>query len=252
MTDWHPLRSSDDGGSKQWQKLDKIAEERARKVSTASMPSLDHASMKDFGEVYEPSDDTYLLIDGIQADVEANPSLRASKCILEIGSGSGVPITFCANLIKPPMVIATDVNPKALRLTKQTAIENNVHLLETIQCDLASSLLPRCQNMIDILIFNPPYVPTPDDEVSGNGIEASWAGGTKGRLVIDRAIPQIAKLLSKNGVCYMITVDDNEPEDIASIFSSKYNLTMLPLVRRRAFNEYLSVQKISYNNNTKR
>ena len=42
---------------------------------------------------------------------------------------------------------------------------------------------------MDILLFNPPYVPTESDEVCGTGIEASWAGGVDGREVIDRFIP---------------------------------------------------------------
>lgn len=245
MADFHPLRSLDEGGSESWERFNKIAEERAKKLSPAEMPTLNHASMKDFGEVYEPSDDTYLLIDGIKSDIDTNKSIAtSSRNILELGSGSGVPITYCAKMMKSALAIATDINPKALALTRRTAKENGVFLLETIQCDLASSILERCRGMIDLVIFNPPYGPTPDDEVSGNGIEASWAGGKKGRRVTDRAIPQIAHLLSETGVCYMITVDDNEPETIARIFSN-LGFTMVPLVRRRAFNEYLTVQKIT-------
>jgi release factor glutamine methyltransferase len=163
----------------------------------------------------------------------------------ELGSGNGVPITFCSKLIQCALAIATDINPRALSFTRKTATENNVMRLETIQCDLASSLLGRCKGIFDIIIFNPPYVPTPDSEVSGNGIEVSWAGGEKGRQVTDRAIPQIAHLLSEKGVCYMITVDDNEPEDIAQTFKN-LGLNMVPLVRRRAYNEYLTVQRISH------
>lgn len=115
-----------------------------------------------------------------------------------------------------------------------------------------------------MLLFNPPYVPTPDEEVvefHGNhggtelkventenrvGIEASWAGGLHGRRVIDRAIPQIAQLLRKPaGVAYMITVDDNLPEQLRQELG-KLRLRMEPWVRRRARNEYLTVQRITW------
>jgi release factor glutamine methyltransferase len=248
MTEWHPLRSPNDGGSKSWQSLNDLAENRARNAASAEMPSLNHAKMKDFEQVYEPSDDTYLLIDGVQADLSQEHSLRAESCsrtVLEIGCGSGVPIVYLAKSLDASVAFATDINLNALHFTQQTAAENGVKILETIQCDLGSALLPRCEQLMDVIIFNPPYVPTPDDEVSGNGIEASWAGGEKGRRVIDRAIPQIVRLLSRpHGVCYMITVDDNEPEEIAKLFS-QFGLTMAPLVRRRACNEYLTVQKIT-------
>ena len=44
----------------------------------------------------------------------------------------------------------------------------------------------------------------------------------------------------------MITVDDNEPEEISEILKTKYNMNMIPLVRRKACNEYLTVQKITH------
>lgn len=175
--------------------------------------------------------------------------------IVEIGCGSGVASVFVATHLqksKPPpdpTVLVTDINPRALQVTKETATANSGDTplrLEAVQCDLLSAVVPRLQHFVDILIFNPPYVPTPDDEVGSTGIEASWAGGVKGRRVVDRAIPQIAQALSKpNGVGYMITVDDNEPEELAVLFE-KLNLQMIPLVRRRAHNEFLTVQKLQW------
>ena len=40
------------------------------------MPSLSHLGLRDYDNVYEPSDDTYLLIDAIGLDVE----IMEGKC----------------------------------------------------------------------------------------------------------------------------------------------------------------------------
>jgi release factor glutamine methyltransferase len=99
---------------------------------------------------------------------------------------------------------------------------------------------------VDVILFNPPYVPTPDTEVGGSGIEASWAGGVHGRRVVDRAVEQIAQLLRRpSGVLYLITVDDNMPVELAGRFL-EHGLSMKPLFRRRVHNEYLTVQKITW------
>ena len=248
------------------------------------MPSLNHLHMNDYQNVYEPSDDTYLLIDAIGMDIDTMDKLEESKGAnnggglvrtnikrsLEIGCGTGVPSIYLAmrlrninesDLAKPKTIsdshnnggcnvrhYVTDINPEALRIAKVTAEVNGIPENEFIalQCDLASDLLEKHENDIDILVFNPPYVPTPDDEVGSNGIEASWAGGTNGRVVLDRAIPQIARLLAfPHGVGYLITVDDNYPEDIADIFMTKCGIKVVPWLRRRARNEFLTVLRLT-------
>lgn len=252
MAEWHPLPSKDVAPSPLFQELNSKAEERAASCESACMPTLDHLKMKDYEQVYEPSDDTFLLIDGLQLALREEEICKERiHTTLELGCGTGVPTVFLAKQLvdggaSSCVHIVTDINPRALQVAQATAASNAIPTLEAVECDLASALLPRWKHGVDVLLFNPPYVPTPDDEVGGNGIEASWAGGLNGRVVIDRAIPQMARLMSKpNGVAYMITVDNNLPEELQKQFHS-LGLRMEPWVRRRARNEYLTVQKITW------
>ncbi len=48
-------------------------------------------------------------------------------------------------------------------------------------------------------------------QVGGRGIQASWAGGVRGREVMDRVFPMIPQLLSDHGLFYLLTVSENDP-----------------------------------------
>lgn len=62
-------------------------------------------------------------------------------------------------------------------------------------CSLARPLLSRLHHAVDILLFNPPYVPTATDEASGAqsnaDIAGSWAGGTDGMEITDRLLQDV-------------------------------------------------------------
>ena len=45
-------------------------------------------------------------------------------------------------------------------------------------------------------------------------ITAAWAGGKRGRQVIDRFLPQAAELLSHKGAFYLVVVQENRPQEI--------------------------------------
>jgi release factor glutamine methyltransferase len=259
MAEYHQLPSRDYITSEEWQAWEQLAEALAKCQPTATLPSLNHLDLSDFDHVYEPAADTFLLLDAIQYEIDRGvfDHHNDALIVLEIGCGSGVPSIFFRQHYyrkkqqersQTLLSFATDVNPKALAVTQSTAIANGMldttHVFELVQCDLASSL--RLNGRVNVILFNPPYVPTPNEEVASSGIEASWAGGEIGRVVIDRSIEQIARLLCEpNGVAYMITVDDNRPFELAKNIN-KFNLEMKPLFRRRARNERLTVQKITW------
>lgn len=246
MADFHQLRSLRDESSATWSQLNQIAEELAKYQPTAPLPSLDHLKYSDFEQVYEPSDDTYLLLDALLYEFTNGSFARLDGPVLEIGCGSGVPSVFFRTRCDSSTIsFATDINEAALVATKKTAAANKVNL-HLVRCDLASSLVARLAGTVSVIIFNPPYVPTDDDEVGSLGIEAAWAGGKDGRRVIDRFIGQCSTLLQRpRGIGYLVTVDDNRPEDLARVFRDK-ELSMKPLFRRRAHNEFLTIQKITW------
>mmetsp|Transcript_20178 Transcript_20178/g.29951 ORF Transcript_20178/g.29951 Transcript_20178/m.29951 type:complete len:261 (+) Transcript_20178:255-1037(+) len=254
MAEFHPLPpSSGTKWSPNFDALNKAAEERARECEPAVLPSLEHLSWKDYDRVYEPSDDTYLLLDGISLAFQSGMIPTQKHTTLEIGSGTGVPTVYLAQRLqkwsedKDHVHHVTDINPYALEVSQATAKANSVSLI-LHECDLVTPLLKELENAVDIVLFNPPYVPTPDDELGSTGIECSWAGGKDGRQVINRAISQLARTLAKpNGQIFMITVDDNAPEDLAQQFAN-VGLNLKPWVRRRARNEYLTVQRLTWAN----
>ncbi|XP_022427699.1 methyltransferase N6AMT1 isoform X3 [Delphinapterus leucas] len=163
---------------------------------------------------------------------------------LEVGSGSGVVSAFLASMIGPQaLYMCTDVNPEAAACTLETARCNKVHI-QPIITDLVKGLLPRLKEKVDLLVFNPPYVVTPPEEVRSHGIEAAWAGGRNGREVMDRLFPLAPELLSPRGLFYLVAIKENNPEEILKIMKTK-GLQGTTALSRQAGQEILSVLKFT-------
>ena len=231
----------------------------ARLVSErATLPDLSHLTYRDYEHVYEPAGDTYLLADALWSE---RHSLRDRMCGgaggvgggiigVEIGSGTATATAVLSQcfvdvgLAQNAKFICTDVNPRAAAASKETLKRNGV-TGDIILTDLVQAIRPQIDGKVDVLIFNPPYVPTPSEEVGGNGISAAWAGGCKGREVLDRILPIVHHLLSPRGVFYLVAVDENDPEDIAAKLTN-FGLVTHTVVERRDRNEMLMILKIHF------
>ena len=285
------------------------------------LPYLDHIDQSEFQYIYEPSDDTFLLMDTLYSDLPQIMASSPSIC-LEIGSGSGCVSAVlsreminykCNNKnnagkedhndhnkregstsfpISRPLLatsstaannsnnnggiqtnenscgrnqddnekkekkmmkqrnnncifFATDINPRATLATKQTGLHNSVGVIDVIRTDLVSSLSHQLAFKVDILLFNPPYVPTPEEEIGGDGISAAWAGGKDGRVVIDRFLPMVKDLLAPHkGRLYLVLVKENRPAEIASYFQNQ-GMTAQIINSRKARNERLSIMLVT-------
>ncbi|XP_054569142.1 methyltransferase N6AMT1 isoform X1 [Eptesicus fuscus] len=212
-------------------------------MAAPSLPTPEHGHVGRgaFREVYAPAEDTFLLLDALEA--AAAELMRVELC-LEVGSGSGVVSAFLASMIGPrALYVCTDINPNAAACTLETARCNKVHVQPVIT-DLVKGLLPRLKEKVDLLVFNPPYVVTPPEEVGSHGIEAAWAGGRNGREVMDRFFPLVPDLLSPRGVFYLVTIKENNPEDILETMKVK-GLQGTTALSRRAGQEVLSVLRFT-------
>uniref|UniRef100_A0A4X1UCZ7 Methyltransferase HEMK2 n=1 Tax=Sus scrofa TaxID=9823 RepID=A0A4X1UCZ7_PIG len=203
-------------------------------------PEYGHVGRGVFSDVYEPAEDTFLLLDALEAAAE----FSGVEICLEVGSGSGVVSAFLASVIGPQaLYMCTDVNPEAAACTLETARCNKVHI-QPIITDLVKGLLPRLKEKVDLLVFNPPYVVTPSAEVGSHGIEAAWAGGRNGREVMDRFFPLAPELLSPRGLFYLVTIKENNPEEILKTMKTK-GLQGTTVLSRQAGQEMLSVLKFT-------
>eukprot|EP01134_Creolimax_fragrantissima_P003349 CFRG3349T1 len=208
-------------------------------------PNISHLKRQDFDFVYEPAEDTFLFLDALQKDrdylLERDPKIG-----LEVGSGSGCVITFLATVLgkNDCRFYATDLNEKAAIATQKTGLANGVPI-EVIRTDLVDGLLDRLRGQVDVLLFNPPYVPTPSDEVGSVGIEASWAGGVDGREVTDRLLPLIPELLSSRGAFYLVVLPENKPKEIVELMVESGLSVSYEILARRSGREKLSILRFS-------
>lgn len=192
-------------------------------------------------EVYEPAEDSFLLVDALELELHTIRRLNPAR-ILEVGSGSGVVIgSLAAALGNTCLYFTTDINPHACTATSKTASLNKIEFLDSLNTSLFDGFR---KNMFDVIIFNPPYVLTEDDEVDGFGINRAWAGGLSGRNVTDVFLSQLPDNLNENGVCYMVALKENNLEEIERIIKGA-GLEMMVVIERKILGEHLYILKFT-------
>lgn len=148
-------------------------------------------------EVYEPAEDTFLLLDSIV--------VSQGDSVFEVGSGSGLIGLYLASL--GANVVCSDINPIAVELIKKNFLLNQRIIRGNFDIrtgDLFSVLDSKDSH--DIIVFNPPYLPTFNkDLIGGSGwFDKAVNGGINGLDVIERFINQSKVFLKKNGKVYFI------------------------------------------------
>ncbi|MFJ1756948.1 HemK2/MTQ2 family protein methyltransferase [Kitasatospora sp. NPDC088134] len=124
--------------------------------------------------------------------------LRPGARCLDLGTGCGALALAAAR--RGCRVTAVDVS----RLSLATAWLNaRLHRLPVrLRCgDLAA---PVPDGRFDLVLSNPPYVPTRHEEPPPRGRARAWDAGPDGRLLLDRLCRRVPPLLAPGGVLLLV------------------------------------------------
>lgn len=181
------------------------------------------------GDVYSPSDDSYLIIDYLKDHITRThfDSLRIENVnnILDMGTGSGIVAIFLLSVKKinqnfSANIYASDIDQNAIDSAKANEKSNGFNnRIKYIHSDLFKSFPPDLKHGFDIIFFNPPYLPS---IVSHRNLKRNstqdytWEGGEKGFEIILNFVKEAKKFLRKENRSY-----------IYYVCSSKTNLLQL-------------------------
>lgn len=135
--------------------------------------------------------------------------------------GSGEVTQYLVSVLPQAYVLTIDVNSlatsKTLQLLKPSPTENIAHsTVDVLTTDLFTAF--RNSTKFDLILFNPPYVPTDADELAralnDRDISASWAGGPNGRFLIDRFLVELPNYLSPTSLAYVVLIHENQIEEV--------------------------------------
>ena len=223
-------------------------------------PSTSHISSD--SPIYEPAEDSYLFLDTLSSQSETSflqsrfPPNSPSPLVLEVGTGSGVILAFvAANAThifgrNDILTLGVDVNTTACSAARQTVTNalqsattipaaytkaptpHSTHppnpaltFLDILPSSLTTSIRP---STVDLLLFNPPYVPTsslptlPNPTPSPTSrftqdsylFSLAYAGGTDGMEVTNQLLAQLPSVLSERGVAYILFCARNKPLEV--------------------------------------
>ena len=179
--------------------------------------------LHDPAQVYTPEADTYLLLDAARVEV------KAGDRVLEIGTGSGL---IAAELAQVTGVVATDINPHAVLCARQKGVD-------VVQSDLFCGI----RSTFDLIVFNPPYLPTQPEERINDWLEHALDGGLNGRVVIGRFAGQAGRVLAPKGRILLLISSLTGLPEVRDLFFKEGFVSEI-LLRKAVEDETLYVLRI--------
>ena len=136
---------------------------------------------------------------------DSRPDGERPLLVADVCTGSGC--IACSIAYEHPLarVIATDIAPAAVSLARENAEALGLaDRVRVVECDLASGVPERAMGRLDLVVSNPPYVPTAvladiPREVADFEPALALDGGADGLVVLRRLLPWCLRALKPQG-----------------------------------------------------
>jgi HemK-related putative methylase len=178
-----------------------------------------------FNGVYPPSDDTYLIIDYFKKEINENffdsLPINAIKKILDMGTGTGIISLFFQEIKKyfskfTSKIYASDISDAAIRCATLNEKTNNYKdNITFIKSDLFRKFPPNLQHSFDIIVFNPPYLPSinyKENNIIHNRSDSNWDGGERGFEVFLEFLRQVKNFLNSEQKYYIYYISSSSAD----------------------------------------
>lgn len=153
-----------------------------------------HIIVKCAPGVLIPRPETEMLVEFVLPHLKEAVRERGEARVLEIGVGTGCVSLSIATEVPEAHVTATDISPAAIALAGRNAEALRLsERVELVECDLVAGLAPEMAGTFDLIVSNPPYIPTAElpelpSEVTGFEPSLALDGGDDGLDVFRRII----------------------------------------------------------------
>ncbi len=138
------------------------------------------------------------------------------KTVLDMCTGSGCIIISVAKLGRPIKAVGSDISIKALEVANSNAVKHKVEV-EFLQSDLFNQI----SGSFDIIVSNPPYIPTDEimelmPEVKDHEPISALDGSSDGLYFYRRISKEAIKHLHRGGVI-LFEIGYNQGDDVKQI-----------------------------------
>ena len=161
----------------------------------ADRPAL--ADERNVETVYQPAEDSYLLAETVIDRIDGNSRL------LDVGTGSG----YVAARVRDEAgaaVVGCDLNPEACRQAHSAGVP-------AVRADMFE---PFRDDVFDVVVCNPPYLPTPPEREWDDWMERALSGGPDGRAVVDPFLDGVGRVLRDDGEAFLLMSTLTGPDDV--------------------------------------